>query len=299
MNLLKLTDDYAHEPSEDPTWQESYYFNWVDIEAGLSGFSTIRFLPNAQNTNFVFVLFHENKREVYNVESQEVIFDNFKNSLSNGVLSYEVVEPFKEWRILHKGDSLNADLRWIARFPAYDFYGENSTPWKGHFEQSGVVIGTIRLSDGREIKIEGLSERDKSWGERDLYLEDWYAFHAQFDNFSVGIRIDTVKGEKQISGGISSKNGNVRLEKMKVNTKFIDDSIRMPIGSTTKVYGADSSCYTFKSNLISPMSFIRFEWRFPGGRTELFENMVVHECLELDARGTGLTEWLFTYKEGS
>jgi hypothetical protein len=298
MNMLKLTDDYAHEPSENPTWRESYYFNWVDIETGISGFSTIGLLPNAQKSEFVFVLFYENEREVYFVEPEGAIPDDFKESISSGVLSYELVEPFKEWHIVYTGDTLNADFRWIARFPAYDFGGGSGTSWKGHFEQSGVLVGTVRLPDRREINIKGLSERDKSWGERDWYIEGWYAFHAQFDDFSIGLRYDTVKGEKHLSGGISSKSGNIRLEKLEVDTKFIDTPIRMPVGATTKVHGVDGKCYTFKSTLISPRSFIRFEREFPDGRTELFENMVIHECEELGTCGTGLTEWLFTYKNG-
>jgi hypothetical protein len=49
--------------------------------------------------------------------------------------------------------------------------------------------------------------------------------------------------------------------------------------------------------MISPTSFVRFAREFPGGTTELFEEMAVHDCKELVIQGTGLIEWLFTHKE--
>ena len=59
------SDEYAHTADEEPTWRESYYFNWVDIDAGISGFSTIGLLPNTKKREFVFTLFHGYEREVY------------------------------------------------------------------------------------------------------------------------------------------------------------------------------------------------------------------------------------------
>jgi hypothetical protein len=42
---------------------------------------------------------------------------------------------------------------------------------------------------------------------------------------------------------------------------------------------------------------VRFSRPFPGGTTELFEEMAIHEYDELKNRGTGLMEWLFTHQE--
>ena len=114
-------DEYAHKPNERPDWRESYYFNWVDLNSGISGFSTIGLLPNASKREFVFAIFFDGEREVYFVEPDGAVSKDFQESLSDGVLSYEVVEPFKEWRIRFNGNTLKADIRWIGRFPAYDF----------------------------------------------------------------------------------------------------------------------------------------------------------------------------------
>ena len=289
------SDEYAHVPNERPDWRESYYFNWVDLDSGISGFSTIGLLPNASKREFVFALFYNGEREAYFVEPDGSVPEDFHKSLSDGVLSYEVVTPFKEWRIRYKGKNLKADIHWISRFPAYDFGQGSGTSWTGHFEQSGAPRGTIKFPDGKVIEFNGLGERDKSWGARDWHIESWYALHAQFSEVSIGLRLDTVKGEFHPSGGISTADGHVSITRVDLDTVFHNEQPGLPIGALTKVYGEDGSCYTLKSSVISSTSFVRFEREFSAGSTELFEEMAVHECKELKAQGTGLIEWLFTH----
>jgi len=290
-------DEYAHEPNERPDWRESYYFNWVDLDTGISGFSTIGLLPNAAKRELVFALFYEDKREAYFVEPSGPVPKDFHKSLSDGVLAYELIEPFKEWRILYKGTNLKADIQWLARFPAYDFGQGSGTSWAGHFEQSGSPRGTIEFPDGKVVEFSGLGERDKSWGARDWHIESWYALHAQFDEISIGLRLDTVNGELHPSGGISTADGHVPIKKVDLETIYHDVKPDVPVGALTKVHGVDGICYTLKSSVISPTSFVRFEREFSGGRTELYEEMAVHECEELESQGTGLIEWLFTHLE--
>lgn len=295
MNALSNADDYPHLPSEHPDWRESYYFNFVDLDNHISGFSTIGLLPNLAKREFVFVLFHDDKREVYFAEPHGSFPREQAKSLLNGRLSYELVEPFKEWRISYAAEDLIVDLCWKARFPAYDFGKGSGTSWNRHFEQSGNFEGTVKLLKGPEINISGLGQRDKSWGPRDWHIESWYALHAQFDSISIGLRHDIVDGEAHISGGISSADGHTAISKIKLETEFTEAEPRIPKGSTTQVDAADGSRYTLHSSLISPASFARFSRPYPGGITELFEEIAVHECQELGRKGTGLMEWLYTH----
>ena len=39
-------DEFLHQPTSESKWRESYYFNWVDLENEISGFSTIGIVPN-------------------------------------------------------------------------------------------------------------------------------------------------------------------------------------------------------------------------------------------------------------
>jgi hypothetical protein len=291
---LAKSDEYAHEADERSDWRESYYFNWVDLDARISGFSTIGLLPNTNKREFVFVLFYDDEREIHFNEPLGSFSNDLSESLTDGVLSYNLVKPMMEWRITYRGKSLNADIIWPARFPPYDFGTGSGTSWAGHFEQSGGPHGTIKFSDGTAVMIQGLGERDKSWGFRDWHIESWFALHAQFDDMSIGLRRDVVTGEEHPSGGISNINGHVPIRSVKLVTETHRGS-EIPIGAKVRIIGRDDAVYNLKSHLISPKSFARFAREFPGGSTELYEGMAVHECKELGTTGTGLLEWLFTH----
>ncbi len=297
MTDLDAGDDYLHDPNEQPDWRESYYFNWVDIQNGISGFSTIGLLPNAKKREFVFALFYNDKRETYWKEPAGDVPTDILESLSFDALSHEIVEPLKEWKIRYDGNTVEAEIHWKGRYPAYNFGSGSGTSWAGHFEQSGIVEGTVTLENSQKISFQGYGERDKSWGSRDWHIEAWYALHAQFKDISIGLRRDKVKGEFIASGGISSAEGHIPIVRVELVTIYIDATNRMPFSAVTRVHGEDGSAYTFKSKTISLTSFVRFERKFTGGRTELFENMATHYCEELDEEGTGLLEWLFTYTD--
>ncbi|TFG34500.1 hypothetical protein EU527_02975 [Candidatus Thorarchaeota archaeon] len=293
---LTVSSEYAHTANEKPDWRESYYFNWVDLEAGISGFSTIGLLPNIGKREFVFALFYRSEREVYFQEPDGHFSDDLLESLTDGILTYKLIEPLKEWHIFFNDDKLKADIKWPCRFPVYDFGTGSGTSWAGHFEQSGSPYGRIEFSDGKIINFRGLGERDKSWGSRDWHIESWFALHAQFDELSIGLRRDEVKGEAHCSGGISSADGHIPIETIDFATETHSDH-GIPIGAKTRIVGTDGSVYNIRSHLINPNSYVRFAREFHGGTTELFEGMVVHTCKELGASGTGLVEWLFTHLE--
>jgi len=44
---------------------------------------------------------------------------------------------------------------------------------------------------------------------------------------------------------------------------------------------------------------VELRWPFPGGTTELFEEIAIHECKEMGKRGAGLMEWLSTHPNDS
>lgn len=291
---LSRADECAHSTNEQADWRESYYFNWVDLDTGISGFSTIGLLPNIKKREFVFALFYNNEREVHFNEPEGSFTEDLSVSLTDGVLKYELVRPLKEWRIVYNSKNLRATITWEARFPAYDFGHGSGTSWAGHFEQSGSPYGSIEFSNGRSIKFRGFGERDKSWGSRDWHIESWYALHAQFDSISIGLRRDIVKGEVHSTGSIGTNTGHIPIKTVDLDTETHTES-GMPIGANTRVIGTNGSVYTIKSRLISPKSFVRFAREFPGGTTELFECMALHTCKELESSGTGLIEWLYTH----
>lgn len=297
MSSPSMDDERNHTPSERKDWRESYYFNFVDLENGISGFTTVGLLPRASKREFVFALFHRDKRHFYYQEPDTPYNFESMESLNDGHLRFELVEGLKKWHLALVSGELRADLNWTGRFPPFNFGGGSGTSWEGHFEQSGVVTGTIQMGD-MTVAINGLGQRDKSWGPRNWYIDQWYALQAQFRDLSLALRQDTVEGKAVVSGGVSSVSGTVPVTKADVQTEYGTDP-NIPIGATTRVQCGDGRSYTLNSKFISPLSFVKFTRRFPGGTTELLEAMAVHQLQETEEIGTGLLEWLFTSMGGT
>jgi hypothetical protein len=296
MSCPTQNDERNHKPSDRKDWRESYYFNFVDTERGVYGFTTIGLLPQAAKREFVFALFHRDKRHFYYQEpAAPYSFDSFE-SLNDGHLRFELIEAMKQWRITISSGELKADLNWVGRFPPFNFGECSGTSWDGHFEQSGVVTGTLQMGD-MTLSINGFGQRDKSWGSRNWHIDQWYALHAQFREFSIGLRNDIVGENSIVSGGVSSISGCVPITRVDVETEYGTDP-NQPIGATTKIGCKDGREYVLNSKLISPLSFVKFTRRFPGGTTELLEAMALHRWEETEEIGTGLLEWLFTRMSG-
>ncbi|MCX8182554.1 MAG: hypothetical protein N3D12_05495 [Candidatus Methanomethyliaceae archaeon] len=288
----RINDDYPHSPSQSPDWRESYYFNFVDAKNGISSFSTIGLLPNLGRREFVFAIFCGGSRKIYYNEISGQ-FDCELASLSDGQLSYELVEPLGLWRISFSDRDVGAEILWKARFSAYSFGRGSGTSWAEHFEQSGSVSGVVRLPDGKKIIVNGLGQRDKSWGSRSWHIDSWFALHAQFDHMSIGLRKDVVGGKNYVSGAVMSEGPPDPLSGVEVQIEQVDAQ-GAPMSAKIAITTVEGNSYTLSSSLISPNSYARFSRNFPGGVTELFEGMAFHHCEELGLMGTGLLEWLFT-----
>lgn len=293
MNLLNKIDDNLHLPEDKLNWRESYYFNFVDAQTRTSGFTTLGLLPRLNKGEFVLALFHEDKQMVYYKE-QTLQKPQASNLLSDGTLTYKLVEPMQHWEIDLADEKFNVHIQWKARFPPFDFGEGSGTSWRGHFEQSGVVEGEATLADGRKITICGLGQRDKSWGARDWHIENWFALHAQFEKYVVGLRKDATKGASYISGGYSSATKQSVASQIDLQINYSQEDSKTPIGASTIIHYADGKVETVISKLVSPKSFVRFSRSFPNGTTELFEGMASHESVETGEKGTGLIEFLFT-----
>jgi hypothetical protein len=288
-------DDYFHIPENELDWRESYYFNFVNHDNKTSGFTTIGILPNQKKAEYLLSLFHRNKQTFY-FKEQEITIDNgFKNCLSDKTLTYTLIEPLKRWEIGLSNQDLELSVRWETRFPPFDFGRGSGTSWIGHFEQSGIVRGEAKLRDGRKIRIDGYGQRDKSWGERNWHIENWFALHAQFQTYAIGLRKDTVNGIPHVSGGRSSTKKQTIASQVDLEIIYGENENKNPIGALTKIHYAGGKAVTIRSKLISSKSFVKFSRSFPKGTTELFEGMAIHECVTTGEKGTGLIEFLFTH----
>ncbi|MBY9017039.1 MAG: hypothetical protein KGD68_15220, partial [Candidatus Lokiarchaeota archaeon] len=137
---LDNRDELLHQPTNELKWRESYYFNWADVENKISGFSTIGIVPNENRREFVFLLFLEDRNEVYYKEPPLQEYETDVNvMLKCKNLSYKLIEPFKKWEISYKSRKIEFNITFETRFPTFNFGTNSSKSWHQHFESSGAI----------------------------------------------------------------------------------------------------------------------------------------------------------------
>ncbi len=295
---LNDSDEFLHIPTEELKWRESYYFNWVDVENKISGFSTIGIVPNENKREFVFILFLKDRNEIYYKEPSLEKYDNdINHMLREKRLIYKLITPFKKWQIEYASRKLSFNISFETRFPSYSFGKDSSASWHQHFEASGLISGSLSVNNRNILKIKGYGQRDKSWGFRDWHQFDkWYAAHFQFKEWSCAFRKDYINTRIDLSGHLSRKEGNIPLESLEIETEIDNDQFKSPLSSIYTITDKTGAIYEIRAERIKKDSFIRFVRNFPTGYTELFEQMVVMKNLDTGEVGSGMMEHLRTIK---
>lgn len=172
-------DERIH-PVEDPSehWSDSLYFNLWDPASGLFVLTRIAVLPNRPATTAGFIAWIGGRPSyLYGHTLDEVPLADW-DDLSVAGLRYREIEPLKSWEVSVDDGANKAVLRWDGFTGVID-YGDNRRPlpkpvaW-GHYEQTARVTGEVELN-GTAITVDGVGQRDHSWGFRDWAgIEAWH-----------------------------------------------------------------------------------------------------------------------------
>jgi len=297
-NVLNEKDEYLHTPGEILKWREAYYWNWTDLENGITGCSTIGILPNQNRREIFFFLFVEDKRMIYYREPPlQNYVEDLNIMLSDKRLTYKLINPFQKWEIIYKCPKFEFKINWNTRFQTHFFKKDFSVAWKTHFESSGIINGKIKYKNGELREIHGFGQRDKSWGIRDWHgVDHWIAGQFQFKDWNCGLRKDYYQNKIDVSGYIANDKGTVPLKEVEIDIINDNDKLRTPKITTYHMIDADNKTYNIEARWIHKDSIFRFTRQFPDGYTELFEEMVVMKNLDTGEIGSGMSEHLRTVK---
>jgi len=214
--MITAADAEFHPPSSDtPTWAETNYFGFFDVETNLTGGIYLLFRPNLGVVTSLIVLntkhavtpwgadFVDLRTHLPIPEPRSLL--NY--SLDNG-LKVTTVEPNQVWRVTYDdGEGTTIDITHRGLMDGYDINDPDQDPitaaltagadgfqwgtaYKGHFDQTGRVTGEVSIR-GRKIAIDCVATMDHSWGprpERGVPEMSWlhahfsedYAIHAIF-----------------------------------------------------------------------------------------------------------------------
>ena len=163
-----------HAPSEDPFWQESWYFNFADPQADIYGLTRIAWRPSKGRADGLLLASVGGRPAllypaVGKSLSSGIVSINPPDSLQTGGLKFECRAPMETWDLRLNTRKLELDLSFQAMTPMHLFpevvTEDGKSAAASHYEQGGRVIGRIRHK-GKTMAVNGWGQRDHSWGPR-------------------------------------------------------------------------------------------------------------------------------------
>ena len=216
-------DEGAHQPGEEPLWNESWYWDFADPEQGIGGWIRLGLVPN-QNVAWINAL-------VCGPDMPTVALLDFEAPLptdpavvtGDGVeLRHGATIPLQSYRVEVGGAAqsyddpsallsdeegrpagLAMDLDWTTVGTPYAYRITT------RYEIPCTVTGTITV-DGRTYHFEAVAgQRDHSHGVRDWWSMDWVwsALHLDDGTHLHGVDI-RIPGCPRSASAISSATGN-------------------------------------------------------------------------------------------
>jgi hypothetical protein len=242
MPVLEEKHDFQHPVEGDSAWSESYYFNCYcpDTDAGFYTRMGIR--PNEGTIDVGMSIWVPGGglAGLHHVREQKVMIDD---DLVVGPITYERLQPLKQWRITGSGDSssgpVSMDVTFDALTPAMGADGQGKegegastqtrlSVGKGHLEQAGKWSGWIEVNGQRSVLgNEARGNRDKSWGPRRWggpKMWRWFSINIGDDVHFGGIRIGTDEGDLH-RGWVWKDGEHTSVAHWDVRTEVEDDGV--------------------------------------------------------------------------
>ncbi len=254
--MITDKDEHLHIPKKVPFWRESYYFNVMDPKNNIFSVSTMGYMPNEKESHFFSILYVDGK--FYNhINFRKLKAESdFKENPTDGYSRFTIIKENKEWEVKLEKRKFQMQYIWTGRFPFYEYPGGWQIPGileQQHYEQSGIVNGTISFQDGTTRKIHGYGQRDHSWGVRNwVQIDEWYWISVQFENGQNALNcwLNVVGNKTYTHGFISSAEGNVAIKNIAVETKFQAENPRNPESAILKLIDANNNKYDLRVETI-------------------------------------------------
>lgn len=292
-------DEGAHEPGNEPLWNESWYWDFADPGQGIGGWIRLGLIPN-QNVAWINAL-------VCGPDLPTVALLDFQAPLpaDPAVVAGDDVElrhgatvPLQSYRVEVSGaaqshDDPSALLRGeagrLVRLAMDLTWTTTGTPYAyritTRYEIPCTITGTITV-DGRSYEIEAaVGQRDHSHGVRDWWSMDWVwsALHLDDDTHLHGVDL-RIPDLPPLSVGYIQRAGDVvETTEVSADATFADNGL--PV-QTRIVYQPGPVDTTIRVVGNAPVRLVA-----PDGRVSLFPRAWVEVETTDGRRGVGWAEW--------
>lgn len=243
------SDEYPHAPAAEPLWNESWYFDFVDLDGRLGGWIRLGLYPNENHAWVNALLCGPDMPTVaLNDFRAELPSDPFAVRSADITLTHQVSEPLRRYRVAVSGVGqafddpaallrnesgrpvqLSMELEWTSVGRPYLY---RITP---RFEIPCTVSGTVTV-DGRTQEVVGVpGQRDHSWGARDWWGMDWVwsALHLDDGTHLHGVDV-RIPGMPPVGVGyVQDDAGLTELQSVLAEEAFGPDEL--PVSTTLRL----------------------------------------------------------------
>ena len=293
-------DEAAHRPGDEPLWNESWYWDFVDEKQGIGGWIRLGLIPN-QNIAWINAL-------VCGPDIATVALLDFHAPTPadpgdvHGAglrLRHSATSPLQEYRVAVRGEArcyadpagllhgrpgeparLAMDLTWHTTGVPYAYRITT------RYEIPCAVTGTVTI-DGNEFTLDAVpGQRDHSHGVRDWWSMDWVWSALHLDDgthlHGVDLRIPTLP---PLSVGYRQAPGEPLVETTSVTAtaELADDGLPL---TTTLLFEPGGLEATIEVRGNAP---VRLE--SPDGRVSHFPRAWATVSTNDGRRGVGWLEW--------
>ncbi len=278
--MISALDEQLHSPSTDPSWQESYYFNWADADGRYFGLARIGFNPASGTADGLLITVVDGRLEyVYPAVGVSVTPGELTARAERGLavdnLCFTMREPLTRWNVTLTGRT-SVDLTWTALAAPHDYHPNDGHPDTTHdqpgdvvtetatrtadahhFEQVGTVTGLIRVG-GREHRIDALGQRDKSWGVRDwAAISGWEWITGQFGpDLAFNATLSLVHDSGEPTGFVMRDGVNRALTSVQIDYEW-DSTRNVPRSARLNLVDETGEHYEIRATALAQVPMIK------------------------------------------
>lgn len=293
MPRLTPADEYLHLDYPKVlrrAWKENYYFNFIDVPAGVWGIN--HFSISRHTGTATFRAFHYVDGQVRQHVSSIPWRDG--TVVGDEKLRLEIVNPFEKQRVVFDDGGYSVDLVFTPRFDVFDYNAhgpknalssESNVFDTEHYEQ-GMYVSGVATIGCEERLIHCLGHRDHSWGFRDeAGVLGWNWVAAQFESATVNFFYLRGGSGNLEKGFISRVGGNEAVSSVRVLDvqKGEDGS---PCASRYRITTHSGQVMTFGTTCFAPLRIPLGE----AGRVVVMEGFSDFAWEETGERGLGIDE---------
>lgn len=243
------SDEYPHPPTAEPLWNESWYFDFVDLDGQLGGWIRLGLYPNENHAWVNALLCGPDMPTVALNDFRAALpADPFAVCTADITMTQQVIEPLRSYRVVVRGRGqafddpamllrneagrpvqVSMELEWTSVGRPYQY---RITP---RYEIPCTVSGAVTV-DGTTHAVSGVhGQRDHSWGVRDWWAMDWVwsALHLDDGTHLHGVDV-RIPGMPPVGiGYVQDDAGLTELQSVLAEAAFGPDEL--PVSTTLRL----------------------------------------------------------------